>query len=162
MFEIFEVTLGAGLLGISPMPGRGGAFEADLSALLRWDPALVLSMPTAQEMAQRGAGGLGDDLRNAGVDWAHLPVPDFGAPASETTAMWQRTSAKAHQIIVDGGRVLAHCHGGCGRSGMVLLRLMAEAGEVPEAALKRLRKSRACAVETDEQFAWAAAGFGDG
>ena len=162
MFEIFELTFGAGLLGISPMPGRSGAYEADLSALFRWEPTLVLSMTTTQEMAQKGAGGLGDDLRNAGVNWAHLPVSDFGAPPDKTSALWPANAALAHGIIAGGGRVLAHCHGGCGRSGMALLRLMVEAGENPEVALTRLRKARACAVETDAQFAWAAAGFSDG
>lgn len=162
MFEISELTMEQGLLGISPMPGRGGAYEADLSALLHWGPDLVLSMTTLPELMHRGADGLGSDLTAAGVTWMHLPVPDFGAPPEETADLWPESSVRAHQTLALGGRVLAHCHGGCGRSGMALLRLMAEAGENPKIALKRLRQTRACAVETDEQFGWAAAGFLDG
>jgi protein-tyrosine phosphatase len=56
-----------------------------------------------------------------------------------------------------GGRVLVHCFGGCGRSGMAALRLMVAAGEGPESALHRLRASRACAVETEAQRLWAVA-----
>jgi protein-tyrosine phosphatase len=48
--------------------------------------------------------------------------------------------------------------GGCGRSGTAALRLMVEAGENPKAALQRLRAVRPCAVETPEQFQWAAGG----
>ena len=159
MFNIFEIPLGPGILGISPLPGRTGAYAADFEALLRWKPRLVLSMTTAQEMAHRGAGGLGGDLRDADVDWVPLPVPDFGAPPEQTAALWEDASTKAHHLLSNGGRVLAHCHGGCGRSGMILLRLMAEAGEVPKVALERLRKARACAVETEAQYKWAAAGY---
>ena len=56
-----------------------------------------------------------------------------------------------------GGRVLVHCRGGCGRSGMVALRLMIEAGEAPDEALSRLRSVRPCAVETKAQMGWAMA-----
>lgn len=38
-----------------------------------------------------------------------------------------------------------------------MLRLMVECGEPSEAALKRLRKVRICAVETEEQMNWALA-----
>jgi hypothetical protein len=38
---------------------------------------------------------------------------------------------------------------------MAALRLMIKAGEDPDAALKRLRAVRACAVETDAQLLWA-------
>jgi hypothetical protein len=39
---------------------------------------------------------------------------------------------------------------------MALMRLMVEAGEDAEPALQRLREVRACAVETEDQRAWAA------
>lgn len=162
MFQICELPLGKGVLGISPLPGRGGTYDADLIALFQWNPSLVLSMTTKQEMEQKGAGDLGTDLSAAGVAWSHLPVPDFGAPPEETAKRWQKCALNAHHIIAKGGRVLAHCHGGCGRSGMALLRLMAEAGEEPKTALARLRVVRPCAVETDAQFNWAAAGFEHG
>lgn len=57
----------------------------------------------------------------------------------------------------NGGKVLAHCRGGCGRSGMAVLRLMVELGEAPDVALARLRDARPCAVETQAQLDWAAA-----
>ncbi len=64
-------------------------------------------------------------------------------------------STAAHADLARGGRVLAHCYGGCGRSGMVLMRLMVEAGEDADPALERLRDARPCAVEAKEQRAWA-------
>ncbi|NNE87293.1 MAG: protein phosphatase [Silicimonas sp.] len=162
MFEIFELPLRRGFLGISPMPGRGGRYDQDLVAIFQWNPSMVLSMTTGDELARLGADGFGSDLTNAGVHWAHLPVPDFGAPPEEIAKAWQGVSVRAHKVLKNSGRVLAHCYGGCGRSGMALLRLMTEAGEAPEAALERLRQVRSCAVETEDQYRWASLGFVDG
>jgi protein-tyrosine phosphatase len=87
--------------------------------------------------------------------WVHLPVPDFAAPGPEVLAQWPSVSHMARKALAGGGRVLVHCKGGCGRSGMVVLRLMIEFGEAPEQALARLRAVRPCAVETQEQMDWA-------
>lgn len=156
-YEISELTLGAGWLGIAPMPGRGGRYEADLTAILRWETGLVLTMTTAEELQRSGAATLGEDLGAANVLWRHLPVADFGAPAPEVESLWPSVSREADAVLANGGKVLAHCYGGCGRSGMALLGLMVGAGEDPDAALARLRAARPCAVETGAQFAWASA-----
>ncbi|MGB3280173.1 MAG: protein-tyrosine phosphatase family protein, partial [Pseudorhodobacter sp.] len=58
-------------------------------------------------------------------------------------------------ILARGGRLMVHCRGGCGRTGMIALRLMVDTGEEPGAALARLRAVRPCAVETDAQEVWA-------
>ncbi|MEM9969582.1 MAG: protein phosphatase [Pseudomonadota bacterium] len=155
-WTVSELALGAGCLGIAPVPGRSGNYEADLSALLRWGPALVLTMTGRAELDRVGAAGLGDDLGAAGVGWRPLPITDLGAPDAATAALWPAASAEAHGVLAGGGRVLAHCFGGCGRSGMALLRLMVEAGEDADPALARLRRARPCAVETEAQRAWAA------
>ena len=156
MYEIAETPVGRGWLGISPMPGRTGNYERDLSEILGWGADLVLSMTTGTELARVGAAGLGDDLAAARVLWRHLPIPDFGAPPPDTDALWPEASRQAHRVLENGGRVLAHCYGGCGRSGMALMRLMVEAGEDAGTALDRLRKVRSCAVETEAQRTWAA------
>jgi protein-tyrosine phosphatase len=155
-YPIAELELGGGVLGISPMPGRSGRYDADLSAILRWGATLVLTMTTEAELVRSGAGTLNEDLMAAGVQWRHLPIPDFGAPPPETANLWPEASLFAHEALGAGGRVLAHCYGGCGRSGMALMRLMVEAGEAPDHALARLRDVRPCAVEAESQRAWAA------
>lgn len=157
-FVIHEVPLAGGRLAISPMPGRTRHYAADWQRLLDWAPDLVVSMTTQAELAVRGAGTLGDDLAQAGIAWRHMPVTDFGVPDSEIAAVWPEFRAQAMGALAGGSKVLVHCMGGCGRSGMVVLRLMIAAGESPKDALIRLRKVRPCAVETDEQMAWALLG----
>jgi protein-tyrosine phosphatase len=89
------------------------------------------------------------------ADWKPALVISMTTEAEMVAADWARASAAARAALAGGGRVLVHCRGGCGRSGMAVLRLMIETGEAPEAALARLRARRACAVETAAQLAWA-------
>ena len=84
-----------------------------------------------------------------------MRVVDYGIPTAEALSRWGDVSEMARAALKGGGRVIVHCKGGCGRSGMAALRLMIEAGEAPDAALARLRAVRPCAVETAEQLAWA-------
>ncbi|MDO8883933.1 MAG: protein phosphatase [Pseudotabrizicola sp.] len=153
--EIAEIPALGGTLALCPMPGRNGGYAADLETLLIWRPGLVLTMTSKLELATKGAATLPADLAAAGIDWRHLPVPDFGTPKADTAALWSDTSAQARAHLAQGGRVLAHCMGGCGRSGMAVLRLLADGGEDPDAALSRLRAARPCAVETKAQLRWA-------
>jgi hypothetical protein len=157
---IASLPVGGGLLALCPMPGRGGAYDADLRAVLAFGPALVLSMTPGAEMAGRGAAGLGADLTDHGIGWRHFPVADFGVPGAGDAEPWARIQAEALAVLQGGGRVLVHCMGGCGRSGMAVLRLMVTAGEAPDQALARLRAVRPCAVETEAQLVWAAGGDG--
>lgn len=158
MFRIAELPLLAGRIGICPMPGRFSRFADDMATILAWHPALVLTLTSEIELESADAERLPAALAEAGALWRHLPVSDFRAPCAETEALWSKASAEARAVLAEGGSVLAHCYGGCGRSGMALMRLMVDAGEAPEAALERLRSARPCAVETAAQFAWARAG----
>ncbi len=151
---IYPLAAGTGQLALSPLPGRGG-FENELADLEAWGPAAVVSMTTKAELVRCGSGDLGPRLIAQGIAWHHLPVPDFGAPGPDVIAAWPAVSAALQGHLAQGGRVLIHCYGGCGRSGMAALRLMVEMGEPGQGALHRLRQVRPCAVETDAQMAWA-------
>lgn len=157
MFEISDLPLARGRIGICPLPGRWGDYAGDLLRVLAWKPAMVFTLTTEPELEVGGAERLPGDLSAAGVKWRHLPVGDFRTPSASVEALWPVVSAEAQTVLGAGGGVLAHCYGGCGRSGMALLRLMVDMGEAPDAALARLRSVRPCAVETAGQYAWAGA-----
>ncbi|MDX8351564.1 protein-tyrosine phosphatase family protein [Cognatiyoonia sp. IB215182] len=155
-FVINSLPVGGGELAITPIPGRTRHYYTDWLHLIDWRPALVISMTAQAELDRKGAGTLGTDLVNEGVTWWHCPVPDFNVP--DGTWDWDAVRADALATLGRGERVLVHCFGGCGRSGMMCLRLMIAAGEEPDAALARLRETRPCAVETPAQLAWAQQG----
>ena len=135
--EIFELDVGQGVLAISPMP-------QDVADIVGWDA--VLSMTQSDEMPQALAEGL------ANLHWLRFPVADFGVPDG---ADWDAIEREVLALIANKGRVLVHCKGGCGRSGMAVLRLMIATGGEPEQAFARLRAVRPCAVETKAQLDWA-------
>lgn len=153
--DILALTAGGGQLALAPMPGSGGEYARDLNAIEAWGADVVVSMTTSAEMSRCGAGGLERDLHRRGIRWEHMPIEDFGSPAGDVARSWSALGPSLQQVLTGGGRVLVHCRGGCGRSGMVVLRLMVECGENPDAALTRLRAVRPCAVETEGQMAWA-------
>ena len=154
-FIIHALPVAGGILALSPIPGRYGDYAGDMEHIHDWRPAMILSMTTMREMEDLGAGQLGPQLVAQGARWVHLPIRDFGAPDEDVQRRWPEASALALRALKGGGRVLVHCRGGCGRSGMVVLRLMIEAGEKPMEALSRLRMVRPCAVETAGQMNWA-------
>ncbi|PCJ08419.1 MAG: protein phosphatase [Rhodobacteraceae bacterium] len=152
---IHALSVADGILAFCPLPGAGGNYRGDLDHIHDWQPGLVISLTTEAEQVAGGATTLGTDIQSLASRWVHLPVPDFSAPPDDVLVKWPATSHMARKALVGGGRVLVHCRGGCGRSGMVVLRLMIESGERPELALARLRALRPCAVETAVQMQWA-------
>ncbi|WP_238704944.1 protein-tyrosine phosphatase family protein [Parasedimentitalea marina] len=152
---IHALSVADGILALCPLPGAGGNYRGDLDHIHDWQPGLVISMTTEAEQVAVGGATLGTDIQSLASRWVHLPVPDFSPPPPEVLAKWPPVSHMARKALVGGGRVLVHCRGGCGRSGMVVLRLMIECGEKPAVALARLRAVRPCAVETPEQMQWA-------
>ncbi|MGB7318698.1 MAG: protein-tyrosine phosphatase family protein [Planktotalea sp.] len=155
---IHALGVGGGSLAISQLPGLKGDYKADLDFIRDWKPALVITTTTRGELVDVGAETLGADIQESGARWLHLPIADYGVPDDEFLAAWPRASADALRALKGRGRVLIHCKGGCGRSGMLALRLMVESGEDAVDALLHLRKVRPCAVETDPQLRWAVTG----
>ncbi|APX15848.1 protein phosphatase [Phaeobacter inhibens] len=152
---LHALSVADGILALCPLPGASGDYYADIEHIREWQPGLVISMTTDEEHAAVGAESLSSDLQSLGSRWIHLPVPDFSTPPPDILSRWPEASHMARKALVGGGRVLVHCRGGCGRSGMVVLRLMTECGERPDLALARLRAVRPCAIETDAQMIWA-------
>lgn len=152
-FAIYELAVGGGTLALCPLAGRGGDYAGDLARLRSWSPDIVVTMVEMQELDTKGAARFGADVGPA--LWLHFPVVDYQVPDAGQVDVWAAIEAQILAILAGGGRVLVHCMGGCGRSGMAVLRVMMAAGETSDAALDRLRAVRPCAVETEAQMKWA-------
>ncbi|WP_415233626.1 protein-tyrosine phosphatase family protein [Pseudorhodobacter sp.] len=143
--SICNIAVGGGVLGLCPLPQA-----ADVVALRDWRPDLVLTLVEAEEAAALSPD-LAAALAAAGIAQRLYPIADYGVP----TGGWAALSVDLHAKLAQAARMIVHCRGGCGRTGMIALRLMIEAGEAPQAALARLRALRPCAVETEAQGIWA-------
>jgi protein-tyrosine phosphatase len=155
-FAIIEIDApGGARVAVSRMPGRSGALAADVAAITAWGARVVLSMTPSAEMQAKGAGGLPDALAQRGVSWLHVPVADYSAP-DPAVCDWPTVAAALHGALDAGGRVLIHCAGGKGRSGMAAARLLAERGFEAGMAIAAVRAARPGAIETSAQEAWIA------
>lgn len=156
---LHTLSVAGGLLALSAQPGLDGDYAGDVAFIRDWRPSLVITLTTRAELVVAHADKLGADVRESGALWEHWPIDDFCAPNADAIARWPPISGFARSALQGHGRVLVHCKAGCGRSGMVALRLMIEAGEPAVEALLRLRKIRPCAIETDAQMRWAVTGL---
>lgn len=154
-FAVAHLRVGEGTLGISPCPGFKSTYEQGFEILRAFGPSIVVSMTTLEEMRDIGAQSLPDDLAQHDIKWLHFSVRDYDVASPEAEPIWMVISQTVRIALSQGQNVLLHCKGGCGRSGMVALRIMVEHGEDPEAALMRLRDVRPCACETKSQSDWA-------
>ena len=162
---IAQVTAGAGLVGLTICPGKRGdsvfgtAWERDLDADVRvireWGAAAVVTLIEDHEFEMLGVERLSAAVRDAGMQWHHLPIRDLQVPDARFEVGWAIAGVRLGNQLRNGERVLVHCRGGLGRTGMVAARLLVEVASVtPRQALDDVRKARQGAVETPEQVAW--------
>mgnify|MGYP005730202745 FL=1 len=154
-FEVFEISVGPAILGMSPLPGLTGDFLADVEKIFNWNPTTIVSLTPKKEMEDLGASDFVSMIAKERIPWVHFPIKDFSIVDQQQEVLWEKISKNINLQINNGNRILVHCRGGCGRTGMIVLRFMIEFGEDPEKALERLRVIRPCAIETLAQENWA-------
>jgi ADP-ribosylglycohydrolase/protein-tyrosine phosphatase len=170
---INEVRVGPGRIGLTKCPGtsiRGSGaardrhdVTSDLQVIRQWGADAILTLVEEEELQRLQVPDLGDAIRRAGLTWYHFPLPDFGVPDLESMKRWVQISAQFHQLLDRGERLLIHCRGGLGRSGMIAALLLIERGESCQRAVEIVRRARPGAIETpaQESFLKAAAGPDD-
>jgi len=159
VFEIIKIEIETGFVGLCPMPGKFSSFDADFLRLVKEFPKIVVTCATQSEMMACSATLLPEKLYNSKIKWFHIDVDDFQVPNEASEERWNSLLPILKETILGGGGVILNCVGGCGRSGMFLMRLLLEMGWSRDGALERLRQVRPCAIETDQQLFWA---FGNG
>jgi ADP-ribosylglycohydrolase/protein-tyrosine phosphatase len=157
---IAEIGIGSGaaLLGLTLCPGkkdpaRGWSRDLaqDLAAIRAWGASTVVTLIEDHEFPLLDVRSLGRDVRRLRMDWMHLPIPDVDVPQASFEAAWPLASRLLHERIAAGERILIHCRGGLGRSGLVAGRLLVEQGCDPRVAVHRVRAARPGAIETSAQ-----------
>ncbi len=149
MYEYVTMSLGNGAtIAMGPQPNS----DQDFEKLAEFAPDHFVTLTETKEWQ------LDDfEIRARAVtnNWHHHPVRDFTA-ANESINPLLDTLLNALQ---SGGKIFIHCRGGCGRTGMLVMRLQIMLGDAPKEALETLRAVRPCAVETKEQEIWASFGL---
>ena len=92
-----------------------------------------------------------------GLNVHHFPIPDVSVPPPETAAAFGALVAGIRSELDAGKRVVVHCRGGIGRSGLVAAAVATTYGDSADAAIERVRAVQPKAVETSEQEAYVTA-----
>jgi ADP-ribosyl-[dinitrogen reductase] hydrolase len=155
--ELF-VNSGQGLIGLTLCPGKKDLtrnwnrdINEDLQVIKSWGATTVVTLIEAHEFAMLHVETLGRDIGSLGMDWIHLPIVDVSIPDKRFEMSWVTDGPKLHARLDAGERILIHCRGGLGRTGVVAGILLVERGVNPAAAIERVRQARPGAIETRPQ-----------
>lgn len=139
-------------LGITILPGRKDRnrdLDKDLAALRSSGVTHIGVFLTAEEMSQYGVPNLIEAYKGAGFEIRHLPILDQRIPAKsemENCVRWIEAA------LDHSGKVVLHCVGGLGRSGLAAACFLKLKGLTADAALAVVRRSRSArAVENNLQ-----------
>lgn len=119
---------GAGLI-LTPCPGSKGVEPGTALVQLKaaGADAVITLMPDA-EMASNAVSNLADLCSRIGLQWFHLPIEDEHAPEEEFAVAWSALRPAVHQLLDTDKRVVIHCKGGSGRTGLMAAQILVERG----------------------------------
>jgi protein-tyrosine phosphatase len=142
-----------GRLGLTLCPGKkdvgwGRDLEDDLRVIRHWGASTVISLIEPDEFDLLQIPALSESIVRMGMGWIHLPIRDVNVPDERFEHRWQAAGPEIHQRLDAGERILIHCRGGLGRTGMVAARILIERGCASRDAIHRVRAVRPGAIET--------------
>ncbi len=139
-------------LGITLLPGRrdyGRNLQEDLAGLRNQEVTHLLTLVTADELADYGVEKLISTASEMGLSVLHEPIID-----QQACTMEQMLKIKSwiDDALRRKGRVVIHCAAGLGRSGMVAAAYLTHYGQAADAAIQLVRARRSPrALETAVQ-----------
>ena len=161
-------VVGEALIGIIPCPGRNqtgavGApwhreLEADLKALEAWGTQVLVSLVEPHEFSRLGVANFIEAVQRRNFRWHHLPITDLAIPGEAFKEAWNTHGSDILRSLKRGERVVVHCAGGLGRSGMIAAKLLTIFGISPDEAILKVREARPGAIETPEQETYVLSG----
>ena len=128
--------------------------NTDVAAIKSWGATLVISLIEDHEFDLLSIQGLRAELSDAGLQWLHLPIKDVSVPDEQFEILWDESVASIYRRLDQGEKVLVHCRGGLGRTGLIVARLLMAYGTSVNDAIKQVRGARAGTIETTEQEAY--------
>ena len=153
-----QVAPGQGFLGLTLCPGKKDRqrnwdrnIQQDLQRIKAWGATTVVTLMEDHEFSMLQVETLGRDVGALGMEWIHLPIVDVSIPDRRFETRWVTAGPKMHARLDTGERILIHCRGGIGRSGLVAGQILVERGIDPAEACNRIRRARPGAIETSEQ-----------
>jgi ADP-ribosylglycohydrolase/protein-tyrosine phosphatase len=158
--RIAELPLGedGGCLGLTLCPGKkdfsrgwNRDLETDLRAVSNWGASTVVTLIEAHEFELLKVSRLGESVEQTGMRWIHLPIRDVDVPDHRFEEGWRSAGPEIHRRLRNREKILIHCRGGIGRTGLVAGLILVEHGCAPREAIQKVRAVRPGAIETAAQ-----------
>lgn len=128
--------------------------ETDLEAIKAWGATTVVSLVEAFELEFLQVPDLGECVQASGMVWMHLPIVDMHVPDKAFENLWQIAGLALRQRLRRGEKILLHCMGGLGRTGMIAAQLLVELGTDSGVAINLVRQARPGTIQTISQEAY--------
>jgi protein-tyrosine phosphatase len=154
-----------GALGTTFAPGKRAIgmnatlwqrdLDADLQRLRTHHAADVLvSLLEPREYDRLEIPDMLQRARDVGLDVRHFPIIDVWVPRPDEADAFDTLIADIRASLDAGRRVVVHCRGGIGRSGLVAASVVTTYGLGPTDAIARVRQAQPLALETRLQEAY--------
>jgi protein-tyrosine phosphatase len=133
---------------------RGGDWLADdMNAWREAGATIIVSLLEVQESADLGLEDESMAAKISGLQFISFPIEDRNVPTSTGAA--HGLLNKLGVLLKGGASILIHCRQGIGRSGLVAIALLIQAGKRVGEAIEIVGAARGLPVpETAEQLAW--------
>ena len=150
-----------GELGLTFCPGKKGKglysgnwdrdLDKDLSEIEQWGAQALVSLIEDHEFDLLGVADFSERVARKNLQWFNLPIVDVSTPDDRFESAWKEVGNRIRGILCRGGKVVLHCRGGLGRTGLLAARILVDFGLEPDQAIKQVRQARPGAIETREQ-----------
>jgi protein-tyrosine phosphatase len=150
-----------GRIGMVHCPGRRGRdgrgriwardLVADIDAIRRNGASTLVSLIEREEFGHYGVEDLPFAAANAGLRWIHWPIGDMKTASGATAEAMAEGIPALLDDLVRGETVVIHCAAGLGRTGTLAAQLLVLAGQSPDTAIERIRRTRPGTIETEAQ-----------
>jgi len=127
--------------------------EADMEAIEHWGASTVISLMEPHELKAVKVPHL-PHRASAKMQHYALPIRDGGTPEAKWEAAWAQVGPEVRETLQQGGKVLIHCLGGLGRTGLLAAKLLVEFGMEPKKAMAAVRNARPDTIENTDQEAY--------
>lgn len=122
---------------------------ADLARLVAMGCTHLVTLMEEFELGKHKMHDFADRVRAAGITLIRFPIQDLGTPGSLTAT--NDLVKSILRLARQGSKVVIHCLGGKGRTGLIGACILCQLGYDPTNAIRVTRKVRANTIETAAQ-----------
>jgi protein-tyrosine phosphatase len=140
-------------MSVSPRPRGGDWLDDDLNAWREAGATVIVSLLEPHENTDLGLEDEPEAATRAGLSFISFPVEDRNVPTSNEATL--ALLVRLESLLKEGASILTHCRQGLGRSGLIAIALLMQAGKSADEAVEIVSAARGLPVpETPGQLAW--------